>query len=170
VATVALIAGSIWGVRWQQHLINPVNQLVLPADMEAMDWIRAQTAPDADFLVNMFPAFNNSLVVGSDAGWWIPLLTGRRTTLPPVTYGSERAADPDYPQRVNDFAATLREHPLPDEEGLRLIREAGIDYVFSGAHIGQDDRIDVEALRRHPAFRVVYDKGGATILEVLPEE
>ena len=111
----------------------------------------------------MFPAYGGTLVVGSDGGWWIPLLAGRRTTLPPVTYGSERSAVPGYAERINGFAAALREHPLPGEEGLRLIREAGITHIYSGANHGQDDRIDVEALRAHPAFRVVYDRDGVVI-------
>jgi hypothetical protein len=165
---LALVAATLWGVRWQQRLIEPTYQLFTPADEPAMEWIRTQTPPQTRFLVNMFPAYGNTLVAGSDAGWWIPLLTGRQTTLPPITYGSERAAETGYSRRINAFAAALREHPLPGEEGLRLIREAGIDYVFSGAHHGQEDRIDVEALRRHPSFRVVYDKDGTTIFQVLP--
>ena len=168
IATVALVAASIWGVRWQQHLLDPANQLFTPADARAMEWIKAHTPPDARFLVNMFPAFGDNLVAGSDGGWWIPLLTGRETTLPPLTYGSERSLQPDYARRVNRLAAALREDPLPDEEGLRIARAAGIDYIYSGAHEGQDRRIDVQALRRHPAFRVVYDQGGVTIFALEP--
>ena len=173
IATGVLVLISVWGVQWQQYLLNPLNQLVMPADMQAMSWIRTQTAPDARFLVNMFPAFDNSVVVGSDAGWWIPLLTGRRTTLPPITYTSERASEPEYLQRINSFAAELREKPLPSEEGLRLSRAAGIGYIYHGTQIGkdsagQDVHMDIEAIRRHPAFQIVYDEAGVTIFALEP--
>ena len=98
------------------------------------------------------------------------LLTGRQTTLPPITYGSERAADPAYTRRINTFAAELREHPLPARRGYSLVREAGIDYVYVGAHHGQEDGIDAEALRHDPAFQVVYDQDGTTIFQIMPEQ
>jgi hypothetical protein len=164
----ALIAVSVWGVRWQGALIETRYQLVMPADMDAMSWIRENTPPDARFLVNMFPAYGNALVVGSDGGWWIPLLAKRQTTLPPVTYGSERATTADYSRQINKFAAQLREHPLPSPEGIALCRQQGIGYIYSGAHSEQADRFDVAALREHSAFQVVYDHDDVVIFELKP--
>ncbi len=164
----ALIGVSVWGVRWQEQLIDTRFQLFTPADAAAMEWIREQTPPDARFLVNMFPAYGNSLVVGSDGGWWIPLLTQRQTTLPPITYGSERAATVGYSRQINAFAAELRKHPLPSAEGLTLCREHNIRYIYSGAHSEQTDRFDVAALREHPALQVVYDQDDVVIFEIAP--
>lgn len=169
IAAAGIVAASVWGLRWQQDLIEPKYQLFWPADAKAMDWIRRHTPPDALFLVNMFPAYGDTLFVGSDGGWWIPLLAKRQTTLPPVTYGSERAAPPDFSRRVNTFAFALREHPLPSNEGIKLCREAGIQYIYSGAHSGQRDKIDVAALRQHPAFQVVYEHDGVVIFALEPE-
>jgi hypothetical protein len=164
-----LIAATVWGTRWQQRLIEPANQLVTTADVQASAWIRTHTAANARFLVNMFPAYNDTVVVGSDGGWWLPLLAGRATTLPPITYASERSASPGYIKQTNAFAAALRRHPLPSAEGIRLIREAGISFVYCGAHIGQSDPIAVPALRSHPTFRVVYDRDGVVIFAVQPD-
>ena len=166
VSGAAIVACMGWGVYWHYDLLDPTFQLFTTADEQAMAWIRTETAPSATFLVNMFPAFENSVVVGSDGGWWIPLLTGRNSTLPPLNYSHEMTSPPNYLQRVNAFAATLREHPLPSDEGIRQIREAGIDYVYTGAHVGQDDPIDVAALRGHPAFSVVYDQDDVVIFRV----
>ncbi len=168
IAVGALIAVSVWGVRRQADLLDRRYQLVTAADMEAMRWIRENTSSDARFLVNMFPAYGNALVVGSDGGWWIPLLTKRQTTLPPVTYGSERATTADYSRQINRFAAQLREHPLPSAEGIALCREQGIRYIYSGAHSDRTDRFDVAALREHPALRVVYDHEDVVIFELEP--
>jgi hypothetical protein len=168
--TLALVAITAWGVRWQQALLAPDSQLFGPADQQAMRWITQNTAPDALFLVNMFPAYGDSLVAGSDGGWWIPLLTGRRSTLPPITYGSEQTEDAGFTERVNGFAAALREHPLPSAEGIRLCREAGIDYVYvgGGAHSGQADPFDLASFRDNPAFDIVYERDGIGIVALQP--
>lgn len=166
-ATILMVlVVTLWGVRWQQSLLAPANQLFGPADEPAMAWIRNNTAPDALFLVNMIPAYGDSLVAGTDGGWWIPLLTQRRSTLPPITYGSEQAEDADYAERVNGFAAALREHPLPSEEGIRLSREAGVDYIYvgGGEHSGQTDAFQLDTFRDHPAFQIVYERDGIAIV------
>lgn len=163
-----VIAASVWGVRWQHGIIDPQYMLFTPADKAAMDWITRETPGDARFLVDMFPAYNNTLFVGSDGGWWIPLLTGRHTTLPPITYGSERATPADYYQQINSWAWALHDHPLPSAEGLRLLREANIKYVYSGAHVDATRTLDPQVLRTNAAFRVVYERDGVVIFAVQP--
>ncbi len=165
-AALVLIAATAWGVSWQRNILAPENQLFSPADEPAMAWIRENTAPDALFLVNMLPAYADTLLAGSDGGWWIPLLTERRSTLPPLTYGSEQAEDATFTERTNGFAAALREHPLPSEEGIRLCREAGIDYIYvgGGKHTGQSAPFDLSMFRDNAAFRVVYDREGIAIV------
>lgn len=164
----ALIVVCVWGARWQQHLIDPYFQLFTPADDAAMRWIREHTPPQAVFHVNMFPAYGGSLFAGSDGGWWIPLLTGRASTLPPLTYGSERGEPPDLYRQVNELGYALREHPLPSDEGIRLLRARGVTHVYVGAHVGQDAPIDAAALRHHPAFRLVYERDGVIIFALQP--
>jgi hypothetical protein len=164
----ALLGLSVWGVRWQEQLVETRFQLFTTADELAMDWIRNNTPPDARFVVNMFPAYGDSLVVGSDGGWWIPLLTQRQTTLPPITYGSERAAVPGFARRINSFAKSLRDNPLPSDEAIALCREHGIRYIYSGAQSEQIDKFDVEKLRESPALQVVYEEDGVVIFEILP--
>lgn len=167
-AIALMIAVTVWGMRWQANVLDPNAELFTPADQQAMTWIRANTVPEAVFLVNMIPAYGDTLVAGTDGGWWIPLMTGRKSTLPPITYGSERAETPDYTKRIRGFATALRQHPLPSAEGLSLVRQAGINYIYSGAHIGQPDRIDVDALRENTTFRIVYEHDGVVIFAVSP--
>jgi hypothetical protein len=165
-STSLIVALSVWALSWQQNLIDAHFQLFTPADSPAIEWIRTTTPGDAKFVVNTISAYGDTLIAGTDAGWWIPLLTGRATNLPPMTYGSERAETPDYARRVNAFAAALREQPLPSDTAIGLLREQGYQYIYSGAHVGQPDRFDVAALRAHPAFKVVYDRDNVTIFEL----
>ncbi len=167
VATGLLLAMSLWGSRWQSNVIDPSYQLLTSADARAMTWIQENTAADAQFLVNMFPAYTNSLFVGDDGGWWIPLLTGRASTLPPIIYMVEQSALPNYRQQINDFARELRTNPLPSPAGIQLCREAGIDYIYIGPHVGtspDNQRIDVQSLRYLPEqFPIVYERDGVII-------
>jgi hypothetical protein len=179
--TTIILAVSVWGMLWQQHLIDAKYQLVTPADMRAMEWIRIATPREARFWVNAFPAYGSTLVAGSDAGWWLPLLTSRQSNLPPLTYGSERWTQSTYYAQVNGLVATLRERPLTDATPVRVnlttphaleaLRRAGITHVYSGANVATGgapvDRIDTSLLRVHPAFRLVYEQAGVEIFQFM---
>lgn len=176
---VALL--SVWGATLNLGRVDTQFQLLTPADARAMEWIRTQTPASARFLVNSFPAFGGTLVAGTDGGWWIPLLTGRQTSLPPLTYGSERGTSDDFYPRVNAFAAAVRGRPLTDLSPVRInpaspsvlqtLHDAQIAYIYSGAHQtpGPDlaDRIDTSALLADAdLFRLMYDQDGVMIFEI----
>ncbi len=61
-----------------------------------------------DFYSILF-ACNNSVIVGTDAGWWFPLLAQRQTFLPFLDYGSERGPRLDHVFRVNNLTAAIQE-------------------------------------------------------------
>jgi hypothetical protein len=179
--TAVLLAVVIgWTVSEHAAIVHGDTQLVTEADMAAMAWIQEETPQDARFLVNSFPAYGGTLIAGTDAGWWLPLLTGRASTLPPITYGSERGNDPAYSRKVNELAAFLRDRPLNDStavavdlttpEALARLRAEEIDYIYSGAHASPPathaDRIDTDQLRDSTAFELVYDHAGVTIFRL----
>lgn len=183
-AGAALVAGSVWGYGWQlDHLYAPEHQLFTPADARAVDWIKANTPAEALFFVNAFPAYGGTLIAGSDGGWWLPLLAGRATNLPPLTYGSERGLEAGFAERVNSLAEALRGRPLTDKTQVALdlttpdnfarLAEAGYDYVYNGAHAqpgpAEADHINVDALYGRPdLFHVVYAQDGVTIFGLGP--
>lgn len=161
-AALCLIALAWWGAVQRLHELDlTTTAMVTPADLRAIAWIRDHTPPDARFLVNgFFP--NAGAVVGSDAGWWLPLLARRATTLPPLLYIAEQGPWPDYRLWINELYATL--HTLgPDHPAtLALLRERGITHVYLGerqgsvGYEGNDQIITPETLRNSPAFRLVY--------------
>lgn len=179
-----LLTGVVcWGTADQAYIVQGNTQLVTPADMQAMAWIREHTPPAARFVVNSFPAYGGTLVAGTDAGWWLPLLAQRASTLPPITYGSERSADPTYSQQVNELAAFLRERPLSDATPVQIdlstpaalarLRAEGVTHVYSGAQAfpppQSADWIDTERLQSSPAFEQVYAKDGVQIFRLRAE-
>jgi hypothetical protein len=178
---VALGAVCMWGTLWLRDVADPAQQMLTPADERAMAWIRDNTPADARILVNSFPAYGGSLIAGTDGGWWIPLLTGRRTNLPPLTYGSEQWERDGFYLETNRLPEALRGRPLRDGSPVRIdlttpdnrarLREAGLRFVYSGANPtpGPDraDRIDTAALRASDAFRMIYDHDGVQIFQLV---
>lgn len=160
---LGISGGIAWGLTAQRSIPDQQFMLFTPADAAAMDWVRAETPPDSRFLVNSFFAFGGGVAVGSDGGWWIPLLTGRATTLPPATYGTEYGPTPDYRQQVNQVITDIHEPGVLTPEGLAAMRRHGIDYIYVGAHMGQNDRIDPGQLAQTPGLVVVYEHDGVTI-------
>jgi hypothetical protein len=168
-------------IGWQAQVVTGDTALVVAADMAAMQWIRDNTPADARFVINSFPAYAGTLAAGTDAGWWIPLLAHRATTLPPLTYGSEQGERSDYSLGVNALVKKLRGRTLADPTPLRVdlsrpialktLDSNAIDYVYIGAHAypGPDyaDWIDTATLRASPFFRLVYDRDGVEIFQFL---
>jgi hypothetical protein len=176
--TLLLVIGlGALGVRARASALQPQFQMVTIADAEAMRWIQANTAVDARFLVNSFFAYSDAYLVGSDAGWWIPLLTGRRNTVPPLLYASEMAADPDYIESVNSLARHVEDADLADRATVKWLSEQGISHVYIGAQGGRVNEpdsplLDTEVLQSSPYYRMVYSQNGVWIFELslTPEE
>jgi hypothetical protein len=144
---------------------DPTCDLVKPPDLEAMAWIREHTPTDARFLVNGFSIYDGQSVVGSDAGWWIPLLTERENTMPPqYALVNERETEPGYGRRVVELEAGLRRTPLTSLEGLALACEEGISHVYVGQGEGRvgkpppEPLFTAEELSADPAFEAVYHR------------
>jgi hypothetical protein len=185
--TAIIIFVSAWGVGWQRNLVSAYVRMVTPADVQAMEWVRTHTPSDARFIVNSHPIYGGDMIVGTDAGWWLPFFTGRQTNVPPMTYGSELSADPQYALDINALARDLRRRPLTDgrpvvidltlPETIDRLRTAGYTYVYIGAQLiagpftiaELPDRIDVVKLRESPHFRLVYDRDGVEIFELVTQ-
>jgi hypothetical protein len=157
-----------WGMGWQQNIVGPEFQLFTPADERAMGWIRRETPPEAAFFVNSFTAYSGSLYVGSDGGWWLPFMSGRHSSLPPLTYGSEAGQQPDYAQSVNTTNAAVERYPIDTPDAAASLRAAGYSYLYdgptaSGLAPGATEYIDPAALARSPLYELVYQQDGVTI-------
>jgi hypothetical protein len=144
-------------------VLDPAHMLVTDADLHAMQWIREHTPETAKFLVNSFPAYGGNATVGSDAGWWIPILAGRENNVPPITYAHEAAYEPGYVTRINDFARRVEETALDTSEALALLRSNGITHIYVGDKGGS---IRVDELRHSDYYRLAYHKDSVWVFEV----
>ncbi|MGB9632397.1 MAG: hypothetical protein ACPL8I_03645, partial [Chloroflexaceae bacterium] len=169
------IAGLAWwgGAQRLQQMDLVTTAMVEPADLRAFDWIRRSTPADARFLVNgFFP--NPGVVVGSDGGWWLPLLARRQSTLPPILYIAEQGPRPDYRLWINDLYATIHDLGVTHPQTIARLREREVTHVYLGqrggsvGYGGGEQIIAPESLLGNAAFRLVYHEDQVWIFALQP--
>jgi len=156
---VALALGSVGKMI---AIVEPESVYVQEADKSAMAWIRENTPSEAKFLIpSLIYDRAVSLVMGRGAGYWIPFFTGRRTTVPPLTYLGERPVQKDYIARV--VALADASHKPTTKESLRLFRESDVSYFYIGKRCAA---LDFGDLIDDPHYQLVYDRYGVRIFEL----
>lgn len=159
-----LVAGLLLGGVWADRTVPKYNDgLLRPEDLPAMQFIREHTPTDAHFMINIyrFP-FSDILMVGNDAGYFIPLLTGRQTVVQPMTFSFEHLRSPEYPDQLRRLEGL--EGEITSEQALMLMREAGVTHVYLGTRGG---KIQPESLQNSPHFRLLYQDGPTYVFEVI---
>ena len=169
-----LLGGGLLFARPRLRDVQPARfALATRPDLRAAAWVRANTPPEARFLVNAFFAYNDSLTAGSDGGWWLPYLGGRLSTLPPLTYGVEQGPLPNHIRWTNAVAAAILEKGVDHPEVLRLLQERGVTHAYIGQQQGGVNSpgplLPVEALLASPHYRPVYHQDRVWIFEIVGE-
>jgi hypothetical protein len=145
--------------------------MVTRPDVRAMAWIRENTTEDARFLANSFFAYDGSVLVGSDAGWWLPLMAERANTVPPLNYSIEEGLWPDYRQQVNDLARQVEGVGVDDPATLALLRERGVTHVYIGQQQGRVNYagpivLDPKALLRSANYEPIYHQDRVWLFKI----
>ncbi len=174
VLSVLLFCGFAWyGVRQRINDLN-LNQsaLVTRPDLKAFQWIINNTTPDARFLVNSFPAYDDTLIVGADAGWWIPLLTRRQTTLPPINYGSERGPRDDYRLWVNELTKEILHKGITNPDVISILEQRNVSHVYIGQRQGKvnnpSSSLEPNELLASPYYSPIYHQDRVWIFRLNP--
>jgi len=163
----------IWGARQRVNDADVATfSLVTRPDLRAFEWIKDNTPVDAIFLVNSFLAYNQSSAVGSDAGWWLPLLGQRRSTLPPLTYTSEQGFDADLQSSVKALSAAVSQEGAADPNVLGMLAEKHVTYVYIGQQQGMVNNpgpvLDPTVLGKDGHFSPVYHQDRVWVFKILP--
>jgi hypothetical protein len=170
---IVLVMG-VWGLKLRLRDIDiQTYALVTRPDIRAMAWMQENTLADSRFAINSFAAFNNTAIVGSDAGWWIPLLAHRKTTVPPLTYAAEKGTTSDYAQTVHAFYDVIKEDGVSSPETLRLFNEQNINYLYIGERHGSVNNpatpiFDPVVIQSDPHFELVYREDRVWIFRIHP--
>ncbi len=144
------------------------SDYVADADLAAMEWIKANTPPDARFLIGSEVSYVGRAVTATDAGMWIPLLTGRKVSLPPLSTGSEMGPGGlELWQEARQVATAS--HALTDPAARALLRADGITYAYLGAMRPPDltRTLDLAAMQADPAhFPPLYARDNVYIFGI----
>ena len=163
-AATGLVA---WGLSFQTQIVDPSFVLLTTGDLTAAAWVREHVAPTEKVLVNSFPAYADTIYVGTDGGWWLAFLSGRRTNLDPISYGFEAAEQPGYMQIVLDRNRAMLTYPANTAAGVAALKAAGYAYLYDGPAANPTLEYVVPAqLDASPYYEQVYRRDGVTIWRV----
>lgn len=161
---VFLMGGAYSG--WARAVeILPNMQFVRAADIPAMNWIRANTPPDARFAVNTL-YYSPEFIYGTDGGYWIPYFTDRQTTAGTMVFALGEA---DFRAQIAGMSQAVKRLEL-DNGTLDELRGLGVSYIYIGkAGNFSGPGLDPARLRQAVGVSVVYQSDGVTILQIDPQ-
>ena len=149
--TVIIGTAGAWQMR---SIVPPTTVLATAADLAAYSWIDQHLPPDAKFAVNVQP-WIGSTYVGTDGGYWIPLLTNRRSILPIALYTANGTSA--SLAHTNALLAAWVQHDAVDEQLLQLLSANGVTHIYIGQ---QRSNGQVEKLTANRALRQIYAQNG----------
>ena len=140
-------------------------------DLRASAWIQANLPVEARFLVNSFPSYNGTIIAGSDGGWWLQFLSGRKTTLPPLLYVSEPPPDAQYIPSVNNLTGVIYNMGITAGETQTELAQRGIHFIYIGQKQGSAGYsgpypIEPRVLAASSLFNVIYHQDRVWIFEI----
>lgn len=158
-----------WGSWRQLHIVDPFFQMVTWNDVEAFAWIREETPEGARFLVNGFLAYNGTVAVGSDAGWWLRFYTLRDTNLPPtMIYVAEREPYPGYRDQVRRLILEVAATQGEEQALVSVLCRNQITHIYLGEKRGRvgygaEPLVPESWLRDRAAFELRHQEGMAQV-------
>ena len=162
-AAAAVVVLSLAGAWRMRSVVNPATVIVEAPDVAAARWVRGHTPPTARFLVST-AHWHLGTYRGLDGGYWLPLTTGRATSMPAALYVYGRPADVAAVTAVAEVAA--KGDRLTEAELRRLMDDAGARYVYVGtAAAGQPGKLTAGRLRRQPELVQRFAQGGVYVFE-----
>ncbi len=144
--------------------VEPMRYFVTPQDVAAMEWIRANTPPDALLAINTF-FWLPYAPHGTDAGYWIPYLTGRQITAGVMLISLE--IDSYQPAVVK--LSQAEEKLETDNAAVGELQALGVDYIYIG-RMGDfsGPGLNAARLKESPLLTLVYERAGVFVFQVNP--
>ena len=141
-------------------ILNPVTFLFRQADRPALTWIQEHVPTDGTILINPF-LWGSGLYAGSDGGYWITPLTGRKTLPPPVLYGLDTSSQ--RVKEINQLSQQVIDRSQDAQTLYALLQEQGIRYIYIGVRGGV---LSADVLQNSPQFSLLYHGDGTWVFQV----
>lgn len=167
IGAVVLVCGLASGMQMSPVADN--KPYVTASDLNVMLWMRGHLPANSFVLAEPFAfAWSRESVLGTDAGLWIPLVAGMRTSVPPMTAYNERLADPNYLKNTRNIIEfePLRQfdttnNPLPTRVDWTALKQAGVTHIFVGS---RSEYFDKPFMFSHPDnISLLYQRDGTML-------
>ncbi len=163
VFTILILVLAFPGARRVGSVTDPnTYTLVTRPDKRAMSWINEYIPDNSRFLVEGYRIYGGWTAVGSDAGWWISLLTNNENSMPPqYALMNEAPNHPEYSKQVIDLVANLEEVSLNSNDGTQILCKNDINYIYIGqgqgkTGIGAQQLFSPEEMDNNPNIDLIY--------------
>lgn len=154
-AAVAAVVLVGWGVRETRRIVNPTTVLAGAADVAALEWVAANTPPDARFFINT-THWQGGAYRGVDGGYWLLPLAGRQAILPPAIAGW---GEEEYVRAFTELARRAGEVRRCAELHA-LVAEAGVTHIYVKSGVGS---LQPAALDGCPGLVLLYRRDGVSV-------
>lgn len=142
--------------------IEPHRFFVTPEDVEAMAWIRQNTPEHSRFAVNTYFWLPRA-PHGTDAGYWIPYFTGRRTTAGTMI---NNLGGPGYHNKVVEMSRRVEDLET-SHQTLEELEAMDVDYLYIGRNGDfSGPGLNADRLSRATSAEISYQNGGVFILMI----
>lgn len=157
---LAALGLLIWGGISTREIVNPATILADQADLQALEWVKENTPPEARFFINA-TGWQQNIYRGVDGGAWLTAFAGRGSLIPPITYGW---GSKELVLQIADWGKRASALTTCDEDFFKLVREANLTHVYLKEGIGSMQPTKVSGCRR---FKEVYNKDKVHIYEII---
>jgi hypothetical protein len=176
--TLLLVILALIGGERLSHIAEPsVYAMLTRPDTRAMTWINENIPQDnIRFLIEGFEIYGGTSFVGADAGWWLPVLTGRQNTIPPqYAIFNEQPIQPDYTVRMLGLVKKLSSVKLDSSDAILLLCRENITHVYIGQGQGKvgsgaAQLFSPADLLGSSAFDLLYHQDDVFIFRIKPDK
>ncbi len=162
VAVVLTALFIVWAYPLSSDIVNPVTVMVTQEDIEALDWVKENTPPNARFYINTAYWLNNTYR-GVDGGGWLLPYTGRWAIVPTVFYGY--AFDTDQVNQIRSYGERANAISTCSDDFYALINEANLSWIYLKQGVGG---LQPKSLEGCQGIQKAYQNGKVTIYQIAP--
>jgi hypothetical protein len=161
ILVIFVLAWMIWAFPFSKDIVNPVTVLVTEDDIEALEWIKDNTPPDARFFINT-AYWLSDIYRGVDGGGWLLPYAGRWALVPTVFYGF--TPDLETSRQLLDWGKRASQITTCSTEFWQLAEEAKLDWIYIREGAGS---LQAEGLAGCEDINLVYNNNQIIIYQVI---
>jgi len=145
--------------------VEPERYFITPVDVRAMAWIQENTPADAIFAINTH-FWLPQIPHGSDAGYWMPYFTNRRTNTGSML---SSLGPQDYREQVSTLSHLSQALTQAEPAAPGQLWQAGVSYIYIGC-MGNpfSPPLRSETLTDYPQVELVHQDECAWVFRIHP--